>query len=133
MILRLSLIIAALMISSCTLVSPPIETPPPSASSTSTVVDTGMTLPPAPVTLIEIGSGEVRDITLDLTNGTGMLRIDKGARAKARVHFMSNTPSELTVHLTTPGDQMANIRVTQIILPDGQSDGPFGRDMTFGR
>jgi hypothetical protein len=47
------------------------------------------------------------------------------------VHFESVANKTLTATLSSPNNPKGNIRITQIILPDQKSDGPFGRDLKY--
>lgn len=123
MFTRYLVALCVITLSGCTT---PIREVPVTSVSTGTGI---VVLPPTDTTVV--WSGAEQDIMLDVIDGTGTLTIVKWARAKVRVHFLSSTAKSLTVHLDTPGDTKANVRVSQIVMPDGTSDGPFGRDMTY--
>lgn len=80
---------------------------------------------------VTVGVGETKNVPLTLTDGRGALKIDYGTGARVVVNFNSTGSQMLTVDLQTPYDAIGNIRVSQIIKPDGTSDGPFGKYMTY--
>lgn len=45
-----------------------------------------------------------------------------------RILLTDVEPGTLKINLTH-SDEYANIRISQVIMPDGSSDGPFGRDL----
>lgn len=66
-----------------------------------------------------------------MSGGVWYIEIDKSARAKIKAYFNSDGDKTLTAELETPNDAFANVRISQIILPDGKSDGPFGKNMQY--
>lgn len=69
-------------------------------------------------------------VHLDLTDGRGELIIHKNKDQSIYLIFNSDGYKKLSATLSSP-DSLANIRFSQIILPDGKMDGPFGRDMNY--
>lgn len=67
---------------------------------------------------------------LDIQNGKATVEIHKQARQYINLKFSSGDYSKVTGVITS-SDTMANIRFSQIVMPDGQMDGPFGRDITY--
>lgn len=54
---------------------------------------------------------------------------EKAAGAKDTLSFRLNEPTLVTIRIITPGDT-GNIRLAQIVSPDGETDGPFGKAYT---
>lgn len=69
-------------------------------------------------------------ILLDVQNGKATIQIHKRAGQGINLQFSSGDYSKVTGVITSP-DSMANIRFSQIVMPDGQMDGPFGREITY--
>lgn len=67
---------------------------------------------------------------LDIQNGKATVMIHKQARQYINLKFFSGDYSKVTGVITSP-DSMANIRFSQIVMPDDQMDGPFGKDITY--
>lgn len=111
------------------------QAPPVSVSGSMTPIvtqtETGVVQNPPTVQSVKIGANETKDFTLDMKDNKWAMKIDYGTGARVKVHFTSEGIKALKVNLTTPLDTNGNIRVSQIIFPDGTSDGPFGKDMTF--
>ena len=47
------------------------------------------------------------------------------------IRFSSTGTKTLKVSLKTPLDSKGNVRIAQIITPNGTGDGPFGKEMTY--
>lgn len=69
-------------------------------------------------------------IYLTLVNGRSSIQIHKKARERVSLDFRNSGYTTLK-GLITPKDSMANIRFNQIIMPNGDMDGPFGRDIEY--
>ncbi len=69
-------------------------------------------------------------IELNMEEGTGNITISKNEGQAVHIKFISNGYSKITAHLSSQ-DSLANVRFTQIVLPDGTMDGPFGRDLEY--
>jgi hypothetical protein len=68
---------------------------------------------------------------MTLNGGSGALMIDSGTGARINVMISSDAGKTLTATLRTPSDPSGNIRISQIFMPDGSSDGPFGNDLNY--
>ncbi len=69
-------------------------------------------------------------VKIDMVYGKGTAEIRKREDQIIYLEFSSEGFSRLSAHLTSP-DSWANIRFSQIFLPDGTMDGPFGRDIDY--
>lgn len=76
-----------------------------------------------------VWSNETKDIILNIKNNTWALKINYGTWGRVRVHFSSLGEKSLTAKVQTPRDPQGNIRISQIIFPDGSADGPFWQDL----
>ena len=88
-------------------------------------------IPVSGIPIVTLGEKEEKSYTLKLVNNTGALKINHGSWSRLIVYFAADANQLLTLNLTTPSTNTGNIRVTQIVLPDGNTDGPFGRDMSY--
>ncbi len=60
------------------------------------------------------------------------LTIHHQAAQQDKVYFINDGFDTMQLNITTPTQQKSvNYRLSQIIMPNGQSDGPFGRDLTY--
>lgn len=74
---------------------------------------------------------EITDtIHLKIAHGKSKIDTAKSARQKIVFKFDSNTARKMKLKII-PVDSSANIRISQIIDPDNNSDGPFGREVEF--
>lgn len=73
---------------------------------------------------------EADTITLNIQNGKATARIYKVADQHINIKFNAGDFTRMTGTVTSP-DSTANIRFSQILMPDGQMDGPFGRDISY--
>lgn len=69
-------------------------------------------------------------IRIQLRDGKGALKIHKEERQYVNVMFDSHGFTKMTATLSS-GDSTANIRFGQIIMPNGNMDGPFGPTMSY--
>jgi len=69
-------------------------------------------------------------VKLDLVNGKGSLQIQKNENETVYIQFTSEGYKKISAHLSSP-DSTANVRFSQIIMPDGKMDGPFGGEMEY--
>ena len=69
-------------------------------------------------------------INLKLVNGEGSAKIGKKENQTVYIEFINNGYKKVTAHLSS-SDSLANIRFSQIFLPDKTMDGPFGRDIEY--
>jgi hypothetical protein len=47
---------------------------------------------------------------------------------KTKIAFINSEAKSLRVSVTFPGSATGNLRLSQIVMPDGNMDGPFGTD-----
>lgn len=69
-------------------------------------------------------------VCVNLTDGKATLLIHKKKDSTVYLEFENNGYKKLSATLRSE-DSLANIRFTQIVLPNGEMDGPFGRDITY--
>lgn len=69
-------------------------------------------------------------VKINVTDGKGSVRIQKMEDQTIYIEFPSNGYKKVSGWLSSP-DSLANIRFSQIIMPDGTMDGPFGREMDY--
>lgn len=50
---------------------------------------------------------------------------------ETRVYFINTQTGSMNVSLTFPGTKQGNLRLAQIVMPDGTMDGPFGQDTDY--
>ena len=67
-------------------------------------------------------------VKLSLIDGKGTVKTFKKKNQTIYIEFLSEKYKRITAHISSP-DTLANIRISQIFLPDGTMDGPFGKDM----
>lgn len=125
MIIRYSLIAALLVLSSCTWVEtprPPVFTTPPAS--------TGTVYVPSPPTSVSSGSTDKYILSFANTNtGTVLVRHTTGVRT--HVYFVNSDAKTAHVVVTFPGGTRGNLRWSQVVMPDGTMDGPFGQDTNY--
>jgi len=69
-------------------------------------------------------------IEMDIKDGKGIVETCKNKDQTIYIQFESEDYRKISAHLSST-DSTANIRFSQIFLPDGSADGPFGRDMEY--
>ena len=69
-------------------------------------------------------------ISLDLNDGKASASLRKEANQTVTFIFDSGPYTKLSGMLSS-NDSTANVRFSQIIMPDGSADGPFGREITY--
>ncbi|MDU1890209.1 MAG: lipoprotein [Dysgonomonas sp.] len=69
-------------------------------------------------------------VHLNLIDGKGKLQIHKEKDKIIYIVFQSKGYNKVSAKLSS-ADSLANIRFSQIFLPDGTMDGPFGRDLDY--
>jgi hypothetical protein len=70
-------------------------------------------------------------ISLDKKNSAKIIYGKLEGKAQVIQLYIDNRSADTLHVLIEPSDQDANIRLNQIIYPDGRADGPFGRDEQF--
>lgn len=69
-------------------------------------------------------------VVLTLSDGRGIANIQKEKDQTVYIEFQSQGYKNISARLSSL-DSLANIRISQIFIPDGIMDGPFGRDMQY--
>lgn len=143
--------LSALLLSACTLEPPYRDTPAPEDSATGTdwsvrtgsvmtgstmtgasvPVSTGSTMTGSSLEDADRATAGTGDVTMDISDGTASLVIDTETGATSRVTLEVERPVMLNLRLTTPDDPAGNIRISQIVMPDGTADGPFGTELNY--
>ncbi|EGK01012.1 hypothetical protein [Dysgonomonas gadei] len=77
--------------------------------------------------MIPSGNGIIR---LNVVNGKGKVAIHKKKNQIIYVEFESKGYKKITAQLYST-DSLANIRFSQITLPNGSMDGPFDRNLSY--
>lgn len=80
-----------------------------------------------PPVMIPSGQGIIR---LRIIDGKGKISIQKKKNQSINLEFESKGNKSIAAKLSTK-DTLANIRFTQIILPNGLQDGPFSRELAY--
>ncbi len=82
---------------------------------------------PTDEVIIPSDSGVVK---INLKEGKGIVSIRKKAGQTIYIEFESEGYKKVLAYLSST-DSLANIRFSQIFLPDGTMDGPFGKNMEY--
>lgn len=69
-------------------------------------------------------------IRIDIQNGAAHLKVHKKEREHVNFVFNPQDFTKMTARLSSK-DSTANIRFTQIIMPNGDMDGPFGPTISY--
>jgi len=77
-----------------------------------------------------ITPGDSGLVYISLEKGNASVQIHKSARENVLLNFNNSGYTTLKGTITSR-DSMANIRFNQIILPNGEMDGPFGREIEY--
>lgn len=80
-----------------------------------------------PPVMIPSGQGIIR---LRIVDGKGKINIQKKKNQLINLEFESKGNKNISAKISTK-DTLANIRFTQIILPNGLQDGPFSRELVY--
>ena len=70
-------------------------------------------------------------IIVDLSSGYADIDIHKDSIQNINIAFDSPGEEVLYGHLILPADGPGNVRFSQITMPNGDTDGPFGRDISY--
>ena len=73
-------------------------------------------------------SGVVRMV---LSAGEGEMLIRKEPRNSVYLEFETGNFRKMSAEIIPQSDSMANVRISQVVLPDGTMDGPFGRTVEY--
>jgi len=118
------LLLPVILLAGCTtLISQPSTTP----------IDTGATISgDVQEPLTNTLPGPANEYTL-LFSGTRTenLTIYHTAREQTKVYFINSDAKKMKVKVSFPDNMPGNLRRSQVIMPDGQADGPFGTEMEY--
>lgn len=78
----------------------------------------------------KVSSSKSDTVVLKLTDGKGEIKLHKNKSQTRYVEFQSGDYKKMYARISTT-DKFANVRFSQIIMPDGTMDGPFGREMNY--
>lgn len=93
------------------------------------VVGTGSQDHQPPITEDLSGSGNAYyPVFHGLERKTIPVKHTKGVPTK--ISFINSEAKSMHVNVSFPGTATGNLRLSQIVMPDGNMDGPFGTDMT---
>jgi len=102
----------------CLLLAACSAPPQQSADSSADVADGRIPAPPGSEVII-----------LDVSNGATRLKIRKKEGQSVYLKFSSGDYTRLAGSLSST-DSSANIRFSQMTMPNGEMDGPFGREIS---
>lgn len=118
------LLLPVILLAGCTtLISQPSTTP----------IDTGATISgDVQEPLTNTLPGPANEYTL-LFSGTRTenLTVYHTAREQTKVYFINSDAKKMKVKVSFPDNMTGNLRRSQVIMPDGQADGPFGTEMEY--
>lgn len=115
------------IVTACT---PVVDTPPgsPSTGTWAPVADTGSsTIPDSQPPLVETLTG-TWDAFYPIFDGTGtkVIQATHTSGKPTEISFINSAAQSMEVAITFPdGESDANLRWSQVIMPDGTMDGPF--------
>lgn len=67
---------------------------------------------------------------LKLIQGKGKFEIEKVAKEEQTFSFRNDSSSSVFIQII-PQDKLGNIRINQLISPNNEKDGPFGREINY--
>ncbi len=70
-------------------------------------------------------------VEMPLNDGQGKLAIRKEERKNVYIDFQSDGRTRLHAEVVPIGSPEGNLRINTIMLPDGTTDGPFGRTLDY--
>lgn len=73
-------------------------------------------------------SGVVRMV---LTGGHGEMLIRKEPRNPVYLEFETRNYRKVSAEIIPQSDSLGNVRISQVVLPNGTMDGPFGRTVEY--
>ncbi|USN57435.1 MAG: hypothetical protein H6766_03185 [Candidatus Peribacteria bacterium] len=86
----------------------------------------------APLTDDVSGANHEYTLSFDDVNTTKTFTVYHEAEQSDTISFINDGFTQLSVDIVLPAGQTgANLRLSQIIMPDGSMDGPFGLDTTY--
>ena len=68
-------------------------------------------------------------VKMNLTDGNGKLSVRKEPRQTVTLEFESGDYKKLEAQIVP--EKPGNLRISQIVLPDGTMDGPFGQSIRY--
>lgn len=119
------LIAPIILVSGCSLLSSDNQ---PTSTTTPITHYYGDAQPPLTNTL----SGNTNEYTL-LFSGvrTETVTFHHVARQQDTIYFINSDAKKIQVKVSFPDNMTGNLRRSQVIMPDGQADGPFGTDTEY--
>lgn len=127
----IAILVCILALSSCTLSD--LMWP-----STTTITSSGKTTP------INIGTGDIQSPLVEDLSGSGdlyspifnglqtkVIRIKHTSRVPTTIAFINSEAKSVEVSITFLNATGSNLRWSQVILPDGTMDGPFGQKIGY--
>jgi len=97
------------------------------------IIDTGATISgdvQEPLTNTLPGSANEYTLLFSGTR-TENLTVYHTAREETKVYFINSDAKKMKVKVSIPDNTNGNLRRSHVIMPDGQSDGPFGTEMEY--
>jgi len=67
---------------------------------------------------------------LKLIHGKGEFEIEKEAKEQQTFSFRNDSSSSVFIQII-PKNKLGNIRINQLISPNNEKDGPFGREINY--
>lgn len=67
---------------------------------------------------------------LTLIHGKGEFEIEKTAKEQQTFSFRNDSSSSVFIQII-PQNKLGNIRINQLISPNNEKDGPFGREINY--
>lgn len=138
------------LLSACSFAPPYHDVPPPDETGTDWSVSTGTTVMTGAsvsedssntestasgsqsMSGANTDAGRTGDASMDISGGTASLVLDVGTGTVTRVAFeVTSSGGTMDAKVSTPDDPNGNIRISQIEMPDGTTDGPFGTEMSY--
>ena len=106
-----------------------------------TPIDTGTTIPVDTGSINEehqeplthTASGSTNEYTFFFENGVKEETVNMQHKTgeETRVYFINTQTGSMNVSIAFPKDTQWNLRLAQIVMPDGTMDGPFGQDTDY--
>ncbi len=101
---------------------------PPSPTQTGAVIEEEIQPP-----LSQTGTGVINEYTLLFENGVMQETVSAFHTVwkETKVYFINTQTGSMNVSLAFSGSEQGNLRLAQIVMPDGTMDGPFGQDTDY--
>jgi hypothetical protein len=79
-----------------------------------------------------MATGSTDEYRLSFTNtNTGTVIVHHTTGMSTRVFFTNTDAKKAHVVVTFPAGKQGNLRWSQVVMPDGTMDGPFGQDTNY--